>query len=110
MRGVDLDARDGELIVVVGPSGSGKTTLLRCVAGLEDPDEGRIEVAGRDVTDLSPGERDVAMVFQEYSLYPPLSVRDNIGFGLKARKMDPGELDTKVSDAAELLGIEDTLD
>ena len=110
LRGVDLDARDGELIVVVGPSGSGKTTLLRCVAGLEDPDEGRIEVAGRDVTELSPGERDVAMVFQEYALYPHLSVRDNIGFGLKARKMDAGELDTKVSDAAELLGIEDTLD
>ncbi len=110
LRGVDLDARDGELIVVVGPSGSGKTTLLRCVAGLEDPDEGRIEVGGRDVTDLSPGERDVAMVFQEYALYPHLSVGENIGFGLRARKVDAGEIDTKISDAAALLGIEDTLD
>jgi len=110
LRGVDLDARDGELIVVVGPSGSGKTTLLRCVAGLEQPDSGRIEVADRDVTDLSPGERDVAMVFQEYALYPHLSVRENIGFGLRARKVEAGEVETKISDAAVLLGIEETLD
>ena len=110
LRGVDLDARAGELIVVVGPSGSGKTTLLRCVAGLEQPDSGRIEVADRDVTDLSPGERDVAMVFQEYALYPHLSVRENIGFGLRARKVEAGEVETKISDAAVLLGIEETLD
>ena len=110
LRGVDLDARDGELIVVVGPSGSGKTTLLRCVAGLEDPDEGRIEVAGRDVTDLSSGDRDVAMVFQEYALYPHLSVKENIGFGLRARKVDASEVGSKITGAAALLGIEDTLD
>lgn len=110
LRGVDLDARDGELIVVVGPSGSGKTTLLRCVAGLEHPDSGRIQVARRDVTDLSPGERDVAMVFQEYALYPHISVRENIGFGLRARKVEAGEIATKIADSAVLLGIEDTLD
>lgn len=97
-------------MVVVGPSGSGKTTLLRCVAGLEVPDDGRIEVGGRDVTEVGPGERDVAMVFQEYALYPHLSVKDNISFGLRARKTEATEIERKVSDAAELLGIETTLD
>ena len=110
LRGIDLEAREGELVVVVGPSGSGKTTLLRCVAGLEHPDAGRIEVGGRNVTDLPPGERDVAMVFQEYALFPHLSVRDNIGFGLLARREPKQQVATKVDDAASLLGIEDTLD
>lgn len=110
LRGIDLDAADGELVVVVGPSGSGKTTLLRCVAGLEHPDEGVISVGGRDVTELDPGHRDLAMVFQEYALYPHLSVRDNIAFGLRARKTSPAEIDKKVANAAELLGIETTLD
>lgn len=110
LRGVDLDVADGELVVVVGPSGSGKTTLLRCVAGLEEPDSGRIEVGGRDVTALGPGDRDVAMVFQEYALYPHLSVRENIAFGLRARKTGDEETTRKVSDAAELLGIQTTLD
>ena len=110
LRGVDLDAADGELVVVVGPSGSGKTTLLRCVAGLEIPDEGRIEVAGREVTAHAPGDRDVAMVFQEYALYPHLRVRDNIAFGLEARKEPRDGIAVKVADTAELLGIEDTLD
>lgn len=110
LRGIDLDAADGELVVVVGPSGSGKTTLLRCVAGLERPDSGRVSVGGRDVTALDPGDRDLAMVFQEYALYPHLSVRDNISFGLRARKIDAAEISRKVSDAAELLGIETALD
>lgn len=110
LRGIDLDAADGELVVVVGPSGSGKTTLLRCVAGLEQPDAGSISVGGRDVTTLDPGERDVAMVFQEYALYPHLSVRDNIGFGLRARKVDRNEIDRKISDVAELLGINTALE
>lgn len=110
MRGIDLDVADSELVVVVGPSGSGKTTLLRCVAGLEQLDSGRIEVGGRDVTALGPGERDVAMVFQEYALYPHLSVRENIAFGLRARKTADEETTRKVSDAAELLGIQTTLD
>jgi len=110
LRGIDLDAADGELVVVVGPSGSGKTTLLRCVAGLERPDSGRVSVGGRDVTALDPGDRDLAMVFQEYALYPHLSVRDNISFGLRARKIDAPEISRKVSDAAELLGIETALD
>ena len=110
LTGVDLDVKDGELVVVVGPSGSGKSTLLRCVAGLEQPDAGRIEVGGRDVTSAPPGERDVAMVFQEYALYPHLSTRENIGFGLTARKLPREQIAEKVADVATLLGIEDTLD
>ena len=110
LRGISLEAADGELVVVVGPSGSGKTTLLRCVAGLENPDDGRITVGGRDVTELDPGDRDLAMVFQEYALYPHMTVEDNISFGLRARKLAPEEIEKKVADAAELLGIETTLD
>ena len=110
LSGVDLEVGDAELVVVVGPSGSGKSTLLRCIAGLEEPDEGRVEVGGADVTGVPVGARDVAMVFQEYALYPHMSVRDNIGFGLKARKIPAGDIDTKVADAALLLGIDDTLD
>ena len=110
LRGIDLDVADGELVVVVGPSGSGKTTLLRCVAGLESPDSGRIQVGGRDVTALGPGERDVAMVFQEYALYPHLTVRENIAFGLRARNTGEQETGRKTTNAAELLGIEATLD
>lgn len=110
LRGIDLEAGEGELVVVVGPSGSGKTTLLRCVAGLEHPDAGRIEVGGRDVTDLPPGDRDVAMVFQEYALFPHLSVRDNIAFGLLARREPKQHVATKVDHAATLMGIQDTLD
>ena len=110
LTGVDLEVKDAELVVVVGPSGSGKSTLLRCVAGLEDPDAGRIEVGGRDVTTAPPGERDVAMVFQEYALYPHLSTRDNIAFGLTARKVPRAQVEEKVADVATLLGIESTLD
>lgn len=110
LRGIDLEAGEGELVVVVGPSGSGKTTLLRCVAGLEHPDAGRVEVGGRDVTDLPPGDRDVAMVFQEYALFPHLSVRDNIAFGLLARREPKQRVTAKVEDTATLMGIQDTLD
>ena len=110
LTGVDLDVNDGELVVVVGPSGSGKSTLLRCIAGLEHPDEGRVHVGGRDVTSMAPGERDLAMVFQEYALYPHLTTRDNIGFGLTARKIPREKVTEKVADVAALLGIETTLD
>ena len=98
------------MMVVVGPSGSGKTTLLRCIAGLEQPDEGRVHVGGRDVTEAGPGERDVAMVFQDYALYPHLSVRDNIAFGLRARRMKADEVDARVREAVRSLGMEDTLE
>jgi ABC-type sugar transport system ATPase subunit len=107
---IDLAAEPGELLVVVGPSGSGKTTLLRCISGLEKPDAGTIEVAGRDVTGLPPGERDVAMVFQDFALYPHISVRNNITFGLRARKVPEDEAGTRVERAASMLGLVEVID
>ena len=95
--------------MVVGPSGSGKSTLLRCVAGLEKLDSGRIKVGPKDVTDATPGERDVAMVFQDYALYPHLDVTTNISFPLLARKVDQAEIAEKVARAAQMLDIEDVL-
>jgi ABC-type sugar transport system ATPase subunit len=109
LEGVNLRADDQELLVVVGPSGSGKTTLLRCIAGLEVADSGRIEVGDRDVTDESPGDRDVAMVFQEYALYPHLDAASNISFGLRARRLDKHVIEEKVLRAARLLRIQDCL-
>jgi len=105
---VDLAAADGELVVVVGPSGSGKTTMLRCIAGLEEPDEGRISIGKKDVTDVSAGERDVAMVFQEHALFPHLTVADNITFGLQARKEPGPVIAEKLDNVSDLLGLEGT--
>jgi ABC-type sugar transport system ATPase subunit len=110
LDGVDLEIGDGELVVVVGPSGSGKTTLLRCVAGLEMPDEGSIHVDGVDVTSLPPGDRDVAMVFQDYALFPHMSARANIGFGLRARKESSKVIEDRVTRAAEMLALQSVLD
>ena len=110
LRDVSLEVPDGLMMVVVGPSGSGKTTLLRCIAGLEEVDAGRVTVGGRDVTTAAPGHRDVAMVFQDYALYPHLTVRENIAFGLHARKMPAAEARTKASDAARLLGLGSVMD
>ena len=110
LEGLDLDASDGELVVVVGPSGSGKTTLLRCIAGLETPDSGRVEVAGDEVSRRGPGDRNVAMVFQDYALYPHLTVEANISFPLRAAKVADGERSTAVRHAAELLELSDKLD
>ena len=110
LHGIDLDVAEGEMLVIVGPSGSGKTTLLRCIAGLEEIDGGAVVVGGRDVTNDEPGERDVAMVFQELALYPHLTVRSNISFGLRARKADPQTIDTAVTDAARTLELEGLLD
>ncbi len=107
---VSLEVEDGRMMVIVGPSGSGKTTLLRCVAGLEEADGGTVEVAGRDVTRSAPGTRDVAMVFQDYALYPHLSVRDNISFGLRARKVPRSQIDDQVREAAAMVGLIDSLD
>ena len=83
---VSLEIADGELLVLVGPSGCGKSMLLRCIAGLDAPTRGRIEIDGADVTQKEPRERDIAMVFQSYALYPHLTVRENLAFGLKMRK------------------------
>ena len=110
LDGIDLDVDDRELLVVVGPSGSGKTTLLRCIAGLAKIDSGTLRVGERDVTDADPGDRDVAMVFQELALFPHMSVRTNISFGLKANKVADVEITERVAHAARILDLSDLLD
>ncbi len=108
LRRIELSLADGEMLVIVGASGCGKSTLLRLVAGLETPTEGRVVIGGRDVTALDPSERDIAMVFQNYALYPHMSVFDNMAYGLRIRGLTRGEIARKVEDAAALLGL-DTL-
>ena len=103
---VSLTIGGGEFLVLVGPSGCGKSTLLRMVAGLEEVSEGTISIDGRDVTDLPPRERDVAMVFQNYALYPHKTVRENLGYGLKVRRTPKEEIDKRVSRVAKQLGLE----
>ncbi|MFN0193210.1 MAG: ABC transporter ATP-binding protein [Aestuariivirga sp.] len=105
LKGIDLEVPSGEFTVFVGPSGCGKSTLLRTVAGLEEASGGRIEIGGKDVTWARPRDRDIAMVFQNYALYPYLSVEDNIAFGLRARKFAEAETQRRVARAAEMLGI-----
>ena len=109
VRGVDLEIAEGELTVLVGPSGCGKSTLLRAIAGLEVVSKGRIDIAGRDVTYLCPRDRDLAMVFQSYALYPYLTVYDNIAFGLRARRAPKAEIERRVRQAAEKLAISELL-
>src|SRR5918997_4619872 len=110
VRGVDLQIRDGEFAVLVGPSGCGKSTLLRTIAGLEDASDGTIEIGGEVVNDVRPRDRDVAMVFQDYALYPHMTVARNIGFGLRARKFPKPEVEQRVRRASEMLGITQLLD
>lgn len=110
IRGVDMDIQSGELIVFVGPSGCGKSTLLRMVAGLESISGGDISIGDRLINDVSPSERDVAMVFQNYALYPHMSVRGNMSYGLKNRKMDKAEIDARVTEVAKMLKIDAFLD
>jgi multiple sugar transport system ATP-binding protein len=107
---VDLTIDDGEFMVLVGPSGCGKTTLLRMVAGLEEATDGTITIGGRDVTSLSPRDRDIAMVFQNYALYPHMSVRQNLGYSLKVRRTSKEETRRRVEEVARLVGLEDLLD
>jgi multiple sugar transport system ATP-binding protein len=108
--GVSFDVRDGEFVILLGPSGCGKTTTLRCIAGLETPDEGEIYIGDRLVNDLPPKDRDIAMVFQSYALYPHMTVYDNLAFPLKMRKYPKDEIDKRVKEVARLLRIEDLLD
>jgi multiple sugar transport system ATP-binding protein len=109
VRGVNLRIPDGKFVVLVGPSGCGKTTTLRMIAGLEEVTEGSIRLGERDVTRLEPKDRDVAMVFQNYALYPHMSIYDNIAFGLRARKVPKREMDERVKRAAAMLSIEHLL-
>ena len=104
LRGIDLDISDGEFFVLVGPSASGKSTVLRVAAGLEDVSSGTIRIGAREVTTVTPVDRNVAMVFQNYALFPHLTVADNIGFGLTARKVARQEVEARVRSAAELVG------
>src|SRR5262245_16651435 len=109
-RGLDLDIADGEFLVLVGPSGCGKSTALRLVAGLETPTRGRLVIGDRDVTALPPQERDLAMVFQSYALYPHKTVRENLAFGLRMRRADPALIARRVEEVARVLGLEAFLD
>jgi multiple sugar transport system ATP-binding protein len=106
---LDLEIGDGEFLVLVGPSGCGKSTSLRMLAGLEDVDDGSIHISDRDVTHLPPKARDIAMVFQNYALYPHMTVFDNMAFALKLRKTSKGEIERRVQEAAKLLELEDFL-
>src|SRR3979490_45636 len=107
---MNLTVSDGEFMVFVGPSGCGKTTALRMVAGLEDITSGILRIGGKEANDESPKERDIAMVFQNYALYPHMTVAENIGFALKLRKLPKDQLNAKVREAAEILGLTDWLD
>ncbi len=110
IKGIDLEIDDGEFAIFVGPSGCGKSTLLRMIAGLEDTSRGRILLDGQDVTDKVPSERGLSMVFQSYALYPHMSVRENVGFGLKTAGEHKAEIDRKVNEAADILELGSYLD
>ena len=105
VKGIDLEVPSGEFTVLVGPSGCGKSTLLRTIAGLEEASSGKVEIGGQDVTWARPRDRNIAMVFQNYALYPYLNVKDNIAFGLRSRKFAEPEVEKRVKRAAEMLGI-----
>jgi multiple sugar transport system ATP-binding protein len=107
---LNLEVADGEFLVLVGPSGCGKTTALRCVAGLEDISDGRLLIGDKVVNNVAPKDRDIAMVFQSYALYPHMSVFDNLAFGLKLRKTKKEDIDRRVKEAAGILGLERFLD
>ena len=110
VNNLNIEVADKEFLVLVGPSGCGKTTALRCLAGLEEISEGEIIISDRVVNDVAPKDRDIAMVFQSYALYPHLSVYDNMAFGLKLRKTPKDEIKRRVDEAADILGIQDLLD
>ena len=109
IKGLDIEVQDKEFLVLVGPSGCGKTTALRLLAGLEEITGGEIKIGDRTVNDVAPKDRDIAMVFQSYALYPHLSVYDNMAFGLKLRKTPKEEIKRRVGEAADILGIQDLL-
>jgi len=110
IRGVSVDIADGDFTVLVGPSGCGKSTLLRMIAGLEEIGGGQIEIGGKVVNDVPPKERDIAMVFQNYALYPHMKVRDNMAFSMLLAKRPRSEIDARVNKAAAILGLGEYLD
>ena len=110
VKGIDLEIKDGEFMVLVGPSGCGKTTTLRMLAGLEEVNSGAIKIGDREVTNVAPKDRDIAMVFQNYALYPHMSVAENMAFSLKMAKVPKAERDKLVAEAAKTLGLTDYLD
>jgi multiple sugar transport system ATP-binding protein len=110
VKQINLDVADGELMVLVGPSGCGKSTALRMVAGLEDITDGELKIGGTVVNDRAPKDRDIAMVFQNYALYPHMTVRENMGFALKLAKTPKEEIDKKVNEAAHILDLEQHLE
>src|SRR5436190_14458353 len=107
--GIDLEIKDGEFMVLVGPSGCGKSTTLRMLAGLEEVTAGTIHIGDREVSSMAPKDRDIAMVFQSYALYPHMTVADNMGFALKMAKVSKEERDRRVKEAAAILGLTDYL-
>ncbi|HAA26942.1 MAG TPA: sugar ABC transporter ATP-binding protein [Cyanobacteria bacterium UBA8553] len=109
VKDISLDVEEGEFLTLLGPSGCGKSTLLRLIAGLEPPTRGKVMINGRDVSSVSPGERNIAMVFQSYALYPHMTVYDNIAAGLKLRKMPSDEIRQRVEDVAEKLGLQNLM-
>jgi multiple sugar transport system ATP-binding protein len=110
LQDINLSMRQGEFLVLVGPSGCGKSTLLNCIAGLEETTSGQLLIGGRDVTQEPPKDRDIAMVFQSYALYPTMSVGENIGFGMRIRNVPRAEMDRKIGEVARLLQIDHLLD
>src|SRR5438132_3033029 len=110
IRGVSIEIADGEFCVLVGPSGCGKSTLLRMIAGLEEISEGDIDIGGKIVNDIPPKERDIAMVFQNYALYPHMTVKDNMAFSLMLAKRPKAEIEQRVRKAGDILGLVPYLD
>src|SRR5580704_1742113 len=107
---IDIKVEDGEFLVLVGPSGCGKSTTLRMLAGLEEINSGNVFIGDRNVTDVPPKDRDIAMVFQNYALYPHMTVAENMGFALKLRKLPKTKVDARVKETAEILGLTEWLD
>lgn len=110
IKNINLKIKSGEFLVLLGPSGCGKTTTLRCIAGLEKPDEGKILINGKDVTNLPPSKRNLSMVFQNYAVFPHMTVRKNIEFGLRIKKLDKREIEDRVKESVELLKIDELLE
>ena len=109
LKGINLGVEYGELVTLLGPSGCGKSTLLRCLAGLEQVSEGKIFLDGKDITNLTPKQRDSGMVFQQYSLFPNMTVRQNVAFGLQIQKLDKTTIENKVKDMLEIVGLSDKI-